>query len=69
MYEERELQWDDVCSLMEQLVEGMLSVCSRFTKDNRSCYIVKSLTETVHALTVGLHIKLLQMCRETAQCL
>ena len=52
---------------MEQLVEGMLSVCSRFTEDNRSGYIVKSLTETVHALTVGLHVKLLQMCREAAQ--
>ena len=64
-----ELQWDDVCSLMEQLVEGMLSVCSRFTEDNRSGYIVKSLTETVHAFTVGLHVKLLQMCREAAQCL
>ena len=49
----------DVCALMQQLVERMLSVRARLAEDHRSCRVVYRLTETVHRLTVGLHIKLL----------
>ena len=63
------LQRNDVCSLMQQLVEGMLSVGSGLTEEYRTCHIVHRLTETVYGFTVGLHICLLQMCRETAQSL
>ena len=47
----------------------MLSVCSRLTEDHWTCWVINRLTKTVYRLTIGLHIKLLQMCRETAQCL
>ena len=47
----------------------MLSVCSRLTEENWTCWVINRLTKTVHRLTIGLHIKLLQVCRETAQCL
>ena len=49
----------DVCALMQQLVERMLSVRARLAEDHRSCRVVYRLTETVHRLTVGLHVKLL----------
>ena len=54
---------------MKQLIEGMLSIGSRFAEDHRSGYIVYRLAEAVHGFSVGLHICLLQMCREAAQCL
>ena len=47
----------------------MLSVCSRLSEDNRSCYIINRLTKAVYGFSIRLHIQLLQMCRETAQCL
>ena len=60
------LQRNDVCSLMQQLVEGMLSVGSGLTEEYRTCHIVHRLTETVYRFTVGLHVTLLKMCREAA---
>ena len=44
---------------MQKLVEGMLSVGSWLTEDNRSCYIVYRLTEAVYRFTVGFHVALL----------
>ena len=64
-----ELKRYDISSLMKKLIEGMLSVCSWFSKDYRSCYIIYRITETVYRFSVRFHIKLLQMCREAAQCL
>ena len=64
-----ELKRNDVGALVEQLVEGMLSVGTRLTEDHRTCLIIHRLSVAVYALAVGFHIKLLQMCRETAQSL
>ena len=51
---------------MEQLVEGMLSVCSGLAEEDRACDIVYRLTKPVHGLSVILHVCLLQMSREAA---
>ena len=61
-----ELKRNDVGSLVEKLIERVLSVCSWLTEDDRSCYIINRFTETVYGFTVGLHITLLKMCRKTA---
>jgi len=60
------LQRNNIGSLMQKLIEGVLSVGTRLTKDHRSGHIVYRLTEAVDRFTVGLHVKLLKMCRETA---
>ena len=67
--ESYELKRYNISSLMEQLIEGMLSVGSRLSEDNRSGHIINRLTKAVHGFSVRFHIQLLQMCRETAQCL
>ena len=36
-----ELQGNDICSLVKQLIEGMLSICTRFTEDDRPGRIIK----------------------------
>ena len=61
-----ELKRNDIRALMEQLIEGMLSVGSWLTEDNRTGYIAYRLTEAVYGFTIGFHITLLKMCRETA---
>ena len=53
------LQRNDSGSLMQQLIEGMLSVGSGFTEDQRSCHIVNRLTKAVDGFTIGFHIHLL----------
>ena len=64
-----ELHGNDVGSLMEQLIEGVLAVGSGLTEDDRSCYIIYGLAEAVDGLAVGFHIQLLQVCREAGQSL
>ena len=54
---------------MEQLIEGVLAVCSGLTEDDRSGYIIDGLAEAVDGLAVGFHIQLLQVCREAGQSL
>ena len=60
--ESYELKRHNICSLVKKLIEGVLSVCSRLSEDNRSCYIINRLTKTVYGFSVRLHIQLLQMC-------
>ena len=47
----------------------MLPVGSRFTEINLPNWIVNHLAILVHALTVGLHIELLDVSRELQQSL
>ena len=42
-----ELQWHDIGSLMEQLIERMLAIGSRFTKEYRSGHIIYRLSKTI----------------------
>ena len=44
---------------MQQLIEGMLSVGSGLTKDQRTCHIIHRLTKAVDGFTIGFHIHLL----------
>ena len=53
------LQRNDIGSLMQQLIEGMLSVGSGLTKDQRACHIIHRLTKAVNGFTIGFHIHLL----------
>ena len=53
------LQRNDIGSLMQQLIEGMLSVGSGLTEDQRSCHIVNRLAKAVDGFTIGFHIHLL----------
>ena len=59
----------DVCSLMQELIEGMLSICSWLSEDNRSLSHNLQAHRNGYRFSVRFHIKLLQMCREAAECL
>ena len=54
---------------MQKLIERMLTICSRFTKNYRTSNIINLFTKTVYRFSVTFHIKLLQMSRKTTQCL
>jgi hypothetical protein len=58
-------------SLVHQLIETVLAICSRFAKDNRASLDSRSKSDTIpsHTLTIGLHIKLLDVCREPEKSL
>ena len=63
------LQRHNVSSLMQKLIERMLTICSRFTKNYRTSNIINLFTKTVYRFSVTFHIKLLQMSRKTTQSL
>ena len=56
-------------SLVDQLVERVLTVSAWFTPDNRASLVIHNVTVTVNILTVGLHIALLEVRRETVHIL
>ncbi len=56
-------------SLADQLIERVLTVRTWFTPDNRASLVIHNLTVTVNILTVGLHIALLEVRRETVHIL
>ena len=60
-----ELKRNNICSLVKELIEGVLSVGSGLTEDDGTCNVINGLSESVNALTVGLHVKLLKVSRET----
>ena len=62
-----ELERYDVRPLMQELIEGVLSVRTRLAKQNRACLVVYGFAKAVHRFAVGFHIHLLQMGREAAQ--
>ena len=53
------LQRNDISSLMQQLIERMLSVGTWLAEENRTGRVIDRLAETVDRFTVGLHIYLL----------
>ena len=53
------LQRNDISSLMQQLIEGMLSVGTWLAEENRTGRVIDRLAEAVDRFTVGLHIYLL----------
>ena len=69
LFESYELHGNNVCALVKQLIERVLSVGSGLTEDDRTCGIVDGLAEAVDGLAVGFHIQLLQVCREAVESL
>src|SRR5262245_62044945 len=57
-----EVAWNNLCSLVNQLVKRMLSVGSRFTPDHWSCRIIHFIAVAVNILTIAFHISLLKIC-------
>ena len=53
------LQRNDISSLMQQLIERMLSVGTWLAEENRTGRVIDRLAEAVDRFTVGLHIYLL----------
>src|SRR5690606_28939224 len=64
-----EIAGDELRPLMNQLVEGMLSVGAWFTPDDGACFISDSGAVTCHPLAVALHVELLQISREAFEVL
>ena len=61
------LERNNIGTLVQQLIERVLSVGAGFPKDNRSRFIVNWFAEAVHRLSVGLHIQLLQVSRKAGK--
>ena len=57
--ESYKLQRNDISSLMQQLIEGMLSIGTWLAEENRTGRVIDRLAEAVDRFTVGLHIYLL----------
>ncbi|MNT52804.1 hypothetical protein D3C72_1898450 [compost metagenome] len=55
------ITWYQFCSLVDQLIKSMLSVCSRFTPNDRSCLVVYTLAIPVYIFPIALHIPLLEI--------
>ena len=51
-------------TLVNELIEGVLSVSSRLTPRYRSCHVVDSAACTCYILTVRLHVALLEVRRK-----
>src|SRR2546425_1149665 len=56
-------------SLMDELVERMLSVGSRFTPNHRAGCIIHRLAIARRAFSVALHVPLLEVCGEASHVL
>src|SRR5512146_1642465 len=57
-------------SLMDQLIEGVLSIGSWFAPDDRSGGVVGNpVAAAIHALAVALHLALLEVGREAVHIL
>src|SRR5688572_16291625 len=64
-----EITWDHFCSLMDELIESMLSIGTRFAPNNRSGLIGHRITLTINRFSVALHVALLEVSSKTMQVL
>ena len=64
-----EIGWDELGSLMEELIEGVLRVGCWFTEENWTSRILDHLVVAGHSLSVGLHGQLLEVSWETVEVL
>jgi hypothetical protein len=60
---------DELGTLMEQLVEGVLSVGCRLTEENGASGVLDIVAAAGNGLAVGLHGKLLEVSRESVEVL
>ena len=56
-------------ALVDQLVEGVLAVRTRFAPEDRASLVVHALGIAVNGLTVGFHVSLLEVSSEAMQIL
>ena len=56
-------------ALVNELVEGVLAVRTRFAPEDRACLIVNALGIAIHSLTVGFHVCLLEVSGQAVQIL
>lgn len=61
IYGRDDLPRDELGTLVDQLVESVLTVGTALTPDNRSSLVVDSGAVLGNALTVGLHVTLLEV--------
>lgn len=54
---------------MNELIEGVLSVCARFAPDDWSRRVVDTVAGSGHKLAIGLHVTLLHVRGKTVQVL
>jgi hypothetical protein len=65
--ETNELEGHDICSLVQELIETMLTIGPRFSEDDGAGGVIERFPEPIHPFPVGLHIQLLEMGRKTVQ--
>src|SRR5262249_60132826 len=68
-YGGNEVARDKLRALMDELIEGVLSVGARFTPDDGASRDVDHFAVTVNVLTVTLHVALLKVSGETVHVL
>jgi hypothetical protein len=64
-----EISGNELGPLMKQLVEGVLSVRSWLTKQDRTSGVLDILATAGDCLSVGLHGQLLEVCRKPVEIL
>mmetsp|Transcript_24882 Transcript_24882/g.37965 ORF Transcript_24882/g.37965 Transcript_24882/m.37965 type:complete len:308 (+) Transcript_24882:34-957(+) len=65
----QEIARDELGSLVDELVEGMLSVGSGFSPDDGTSFALDLLVGAVDVLSIGLHITLLEVSGEAVHVL
>jgi hypothetical protein len=56
-------------ALVNELIKGVLAVCSRFSPDDRSGGIFHTASTSGHIFSVGFHVSLLEISRESVHIL
>src|SRR5687768_13356756 len=64
-----EIRWNDNGSLVKQLVECVLAICSRFAPDNGPRAIGNLFAIAVNALAIAFHVPLLKVRRKAMHIL
>eukprot|EP00158_Paraphelidium_tribonemae_P008264 Partr_v1_DN28534_c0_g1_i1_m73882 len=65
----QKVTWNDLGSLVDELVEGVLAVSSRLSPDDGTGRVVNALSVTSDILAVGFHISLLEIGSEAVHVL
>src|SRR5690606_25550987 len=64
-----EIAWNQLCTLMDKLVECMLAVGARFAPNNGSGLVVHTVSLAIDVFTVTFHISLLEVGRKAVHIL
>src|SRR5215469_8170106 len=67
--ERDEIAWNKPRALMDQLIEGMLTVRSRLTPIDRPCVVIHCDPVDCYMLAIALHGELLEISRKALQIL